>query len=59
MPGSKMSIPFEATLGDVKVYYQRSAKYGLGQADCWVDNDGKSGTGRSLNPGTDAETLLL
>ena len=42
VPGSKMSIPFKATLGDVKVYYQRSAKYGLGQADCWVDDDGKS-----------------
>jgi hypothetical protein len=39
-----MSIPFEATLGDVKVYYQRSAKYGLGQADCWVDDDGKPET---------------
>lgn len=37
-----MSIPFEANLGQVKVYYQRSAKYGLGRAHCWVDDDGKT-----------------
>jgi hypothetical protein len=42
VPGAKMSIPFEATVGQVKVYYQRSKKYGLGQADCWLDDDSKA-----------------
>lgn len=39
VPGAKFSMSVTTSLGEVKVYYQRSAKYGLGQVDCWVDHD--------------------
>ncbi|GHJ84941.1 hypothetical protein NliqN6_1343 [Naganishia liquefaciens] len=39
VPGAKFSISVTTSLGEIKVYYQRSAKYGLGQVDCWVDRD--------------------
>ncbi|KAJ9106092.1 hypothetical protein QFC21_001232 [Naganishia friedmannii] len=39
VPGAKFSMPVHTAIGTVKVYYQRSAKYGLGQVDCWLDHD--------------------
>ncbi|KAJ9096754.1 hypothetical protein QFC21_005024 [Naganishia friedmannii] len=38
-PGSKASFAFTTEMGILKVFHQHSAKYGLGQADCWVDDD--------------------
>lgn len=38
-PGSKVTFEVEVTTGHLIVIYQRSAKYGLGIARCWVDND--------------------
>ncbi|KAJ9121924.1 hypothetical protein QFC24_004506 [Naganishia onofrii] len=38
-PGAKASFAFTSEIGILKVFHQHSAKYGLGQADCWVDDD--------------------
>ncbi|KAL7419490.1 hypothetical protein Q5752_006328 [Cryptotrichosporon argae] len=38
VPGSLISFDFPTTVGSVKLYYQRSAQFGLGSVSCWVDN---------------------
>ncbi|KAL7419165.1 hypothetical protein Q5752_006001 [Cryptotrichosporon argae] len=37
-PGARFSVKFSTGLGTVRLYYQRSAEYGLGAVQCWVDD---------------------
>ncbi|KAG7562433.1 hypothetical protein FFLO_02107 [Filobasidium floriforme] len=38
-PGEKVQFKFKTVVGTVALFYQRSRKYGLGVARCWVDDD--------------------
>ncbi|ORY35911.1 hypothetical protein BCR39DRAFT_568808 [Naematelia encephala] len=38
-PGSTISFAFSVAMGKVTLSYQRSAAFGLGSINCWVDDD--------------------
>lgn len=38
VPGARASFAFETEVGILKIFHQRSTKYGLGQIECWVDD---------------------
>lgn len=38
-PGDKVRLKFNTVIGTVALFYQRSSKYSLGVARCWVDGD--------------------
>jgi hypothetical protein len=38
-PGSTASFEFTTSLGSVDLSYLRASHYGLGNAQCWVDDD--------------------
>ncbi|ORX41226.1 hypothetical protein BD324DRAFT_613723 [Kockovaella imperatae] len=39
VPGATMKLDFFTRIGRLEVFYLRSKAYGLGTADCWVDDD--------------------
>lgn len=39
VPGARATFAFKTEVGILKIFHQRSKKYGLGQVDCWIDDD--------------------